>query len=370
MLSPSEVAVAFALNGIGVSAPEPPRPLVLYSELDASASKSWLVGKMLGVAEMSAWYGPPGCGKGVIIEDMALHIAAGIPWHGRQVSNGAVVYIALERKKLVERRAIAFRTKYGLQDLPFAIVGGVYDFRDRATADQIAGICTQVHQATGKNVVLIIIDTVSRALAGGDENSPKDMGALVLTAGMIQQKCPTAHFLWVHHVPHDTDRLRGHGALLGAVDTSVSVSNGGTMRSAKVVKANDSEEGESVGFTVESMTIHSDGTTAPIVVPVEGERPGPRATTTKRKLSANAKVGLDALTETLINYGTPAAKHLELPLGTSTVTLEQWEDELLRRSVLDQKDSNRWRDFKRIRDQLAAKSIIGIRDNYVWTTSS
>jgi len=142
------------------------------------------------------------------------------------------------------------------------------------------------------------------------------------------------------------------------------------MRSAKVVKANDSEEGESVGFTVESMTIHSDGTTAPIVVPVEGERPGPRATTTKRKLSANAKVGLDALTETLINYGTPAAKHLELPLGTSTVTLEQWEDELLRRSVLDQKDSNRWRGFKRIRDQLAAKSIIGIRDNYVWTTSS
>ena len=36
--------------------------------------------------------------------------------------------MALERRKLVERRAIAFREKYGLTDLPIAFVGGVYDF--------------------------------------------------------------------------------------------------------------------------------------------------------------------------------------------------------------------------------------------------
>src|SRR5262249_13174104 len=79
----------------------------LYSELKASLSKSWLVDKMLGAGEMSAWYGPPGCGKGVIIEDMGLHIAAGLDWHGRAITRGAVFYIALERRKLVERRAIA-----------------------------------------------------------------------------------------------------------------------------------------------------------------------------------------------------------------------------------------------------------------------
>ena len=165
---------------------------------------------------------------------------------------------------MVERRAIAFRNKHGLQGLPFAIVGGVYDFRQVTAADAIADICRQVSEVTNEDVVLIVIDTVSRALAGGDENSPKDMGALVMTSGMVQQKCPTAHVLWVHHIPHDSDRLRGHGALLGAVDTSVSVSAGGTARTAKVVKANDAEEGESVSFTIESVTIHEDGTTAPI----------------------------------------------------------------------------------------------------------
>ena len=179
----------------------------------------------------------------------------GLTWPA-SCARGAVVYIALERKKLVERRAIAFRKKHRLQDLPFAIVGGVYDFRQAITADQIAAICQQVEAATGQTVVLIVIDTVSRAMAGGDENSPKDMGALVITSGLLQEvkRCPKAHVLWVHHIPHAADRLRGHGALLGAVDTSVSVSNSGTFRTAKVVKANDAEESESVTFTIESVT--------------------------------------------------------------------------------------------------------------------
>jgi RecA-family ATPase len=219
---------------------------VLYSDLkEDAASKSWLVDRMLGCGEMSAFYGPPGCGKGVIIEDMALHIAAGRPWHGRAVTRGAVLYVALERKTLVERRAIAFRKKHGLLDLPFAIAGGVYDFRNPAIPPQIADICRQVERETGESVVLIIVDTLSRALAGGDENSSKDMGAVVTASAVLQEKTG-AHVLWVHHIPHDSDRLRGHGALLGAVDTTLSVSRNGNLRSATVIKANDSEEGQCV----------------------------------------------------------------------------------------------------------------------------
>ena len=347
---------------------EKPKPqFVLYADLDATASKSWLVRNMLGAGEMSAAYGPPGCGKGVIIEDMGLHISAGLDWHGRATSRGAVVYIALERKKLVERRAIAFRKKHGLQNLPFAIVGGVYDFRLAATATQIAVICGQVEQATCLPVVLIIIDTVSRALAGGDENSPKDMGALIMTAGLLQQKCPAAHVLWVHHIPHDSDRLRGHGALLGAVDTSVRVSNGGSVRTARVVKANDSEEGESIAFTIEGVEIAPDGTTAPVAVPADRANiPRASAAATKRKLSDRAKVSLDALTEALIGHGVAAPQKLELAAGTQVATLDQWRDELCSRDVLDQHDVNHKRDFSRIRDQLAARRIVGVRDDFVW----
>jgi hypothetical protein len=70
----------------------------------------------------------------------------------------------LERRKLVERRAIAFREKRGVQNLPFAIIGGVLDFRDRRTAKHIIDVVRQVEALTGEQVVLIVIDTLSRAL--------------------------------------------------------------------------------------------------------------------------------------------------------------------------------------------------------------
>ena len=219
---------------------------------------------MLGFGEAGTFYGAPGCGKGVIIEDMCLHIAAGREWHGRPVTQGAVVYIALERKKVVERRAIAFRKKHDLHDLPFAIVGGIYDFRDPRTAPLIADIVKEVGRVTDERVVLIVVDTLSRALAGGDENSSKDMGAIVNSTAVLQEKTE-AYVLWVHHMPHDGDRMRGHGALLGAMDTTLHVVKGAAGRTATVVKANDSEEGESVSFDLESVVIGVDGTTAPVV---------------------------------------------------------------------------------------------------------
>ena len=122
---------------------------------------------------------------------------------------------------------------------------------------------------TGRKVVLVIIDTISRALAGGDENSSKDMGAIVTTTARLQE-ATSAHVQWVHHVPIDGgERLRGHGALLGALDTTINVEKlaSGT-RTATVIKANDSEEGERISFTLESVEIGPE-TTAPVVVPAE-----------------------------------------------------------------------------------------------------
>ena len=88
----------------------------------------------------------------MLAEDLGLHVAAGWCWHGRPVRRGGVLYIALERRKLVERRAIAFREKHGVRDLPFAIMGGVYDFRDKRTANHMIEIARQVEVLTGERL--------------------------------------------------------------------------------------------------------------------------------------------------------------------------------------------------------------------------
>jgi hypothetical protein len=58
---------------------------VLFREIDPKTKKEWLVEGFLGADETTAYYGKPGDGKSVLVEDMALHIAAGREWHGRKV---------------------------------------------------------------------------------------------------------------------------------------------------------------------------------------------------------------------------------------------------------------------------------------------
>jgi len=344
------------------------RPFVLFRDLEAQSTKEWLVHNFLGHGEASAWYGKPGDGKSVSVQDLALHVSGGSPWHDRPVRRGAVVYVALERRKLVERRAIAFRKKHGSQDLPFAIVGGVHDFRDARTAGHIARIAKDVEQATGEAVVLIVIDTLSRALCGGDENSPKDMGAIVNATSLLQRDTG-AHVLWVHHMPADGgERMRGHGALLAAMDTTVHVVKAAAVRTATVIKANDSEEGEAVAFTLESETIADDGTTAPVVVPADSARPvhAPKS----ERLTKAAHIALRALCEALDEQGGAAPASNHIPPGARVVNVSAWRQQAYRRGIsTSEEDRAKQMAFKRASEHLIGSGRVGAWDDNVWLTS-
>jgi hypothetical protein len=303
------------------------RSFLLFRDLKAQSSKEWLVHNFLGHGEASAMYGKPGDGKSVLAEDLALHVSAGWDWHGRRVRKGAVLYVALERYQLIQRRAIAFREKYGVPDLPFAMIGGVFDFRNKRTTDDITARVYQIAECTDEPVVLICIDTLSRALCGGDENAPKDMGAIVTATGLLQQGTG-AHVMWVHHMPIDgSDRMRGHGALLGAMDTTIHVVKGHDLvRTATVVKANDSEEGQRIGFNLESILIGTDAegnqTTAPVVVPIEVTTA--RAQKPSRSLPKSAQIALRALAEALDEQGERAPASNHIPNGVKVIKREAW----------------------------------------------
>jgi hypothetical protein len=120
-------------------------------------------------------------------------------------------------------------------------------------------------------------------LAGGDENSPKHMGSLVGNLAHIQEQTGA----------HDgTQRLRGHGALLGACDTTIRVESFDSYRIGSVDKVNDGPEGETVTFALQSVELHHDPetnitTTAPVVI--EAEAPtmtarGPKLTPNQNSL--------------------------------------------------------------------------------------
>jgi AAA domain len=207
---------------------EQPKGDLKFEWLDdiEESNRDWLVWGLIGKREMSAWYGEPSAGKSILVGDLAFHIAHGLPWMGMDVVKTPVAYFAAERAGLVGRRLQGLKSHLkvnGKSDL--SVISGALDIRKpRDTAIFIAGIKRAGDQA-GAPIGLVVIDTYSRALGGGDENGPLDGGAAVANIQKIID-ATGGHVLIVHHVGNADDakgRLRGWSGLNGAIDTSVLV---------------------------------------------------------------------------------------------------------------------------------------------------
>ena len=342
-----------------------------FADVVKHPRKRWLVRNFLGVAEMSAMYGMPGTAKSALAGDLGAHVAANLPWFGRRVSQGAVLYIAAERAAVVGRRMAAWRLHYGIDDIPLGIVGKTIDLRsNRKDADSVIECCEHLQKRFGQDPRLILVDTVSRVLAGGDENAPRDMGALVANLAHLQEGTG-AHVLVIHHVPQGQLRLRGHGSLLGSMDTTVSLekSSSGSV-TATIDKNNDGPEGQTFAFRLKAIELYrdleiGDVITAPVVIPTEDV---PQPTGSKRKpLSAKgerARRALAGLACGALGRGPP--DEWGLPAAINIVPTDAWREALLRDGVLDKEDKDVRKRFWDLKNRLAARNIIGERDSFVW----
>jgi hypothetical protein len=288
--------------------------------------------------------------------------------HDRQVKRAAVLYVALERAAVVTRRALAFGHEHGLvaAALPFKMIRGPIDFRDPRVAAGIVDTVADLADRYQCEAGMVIVDTVSRALCGGDENSPKDMGGLIANLGHIQGAIDI-HLALTHHQPAEKERMRGHGALLGAMDITVQVTKEVAGRLAKVVKSSDHEEGQRIAFELKSVTIGQDEHGDPITAPVVVEQDALPITAGKAKLSASAKVSLRALREAIDDLGAipPACSHI--PPMTKVVTMEHWRKYAYRLGISGSDEASaRQKAFNRALIQLQAANAIGIWEPHAW----
>jgi hypothetical protein len=344
---------------------------VAFADVEKHPRKHWLVKHFLGAGEMSAIYGMPGAAKSALAGDLGAHVAAGLPWFGRQVSQGAVLYIAAERGALVKRRMAAWRLHHDIEDVPLGIVAKSIDLRsNRKDADAVIECCDRLQKAFGHDPRLVIIDTLSRVLAGGDENAPRDMGHLVANLAHVQEGTG-ANVLVIHHVPQGQLRLRGHGSLLGSMDTTVSLekSSSGSV-TATIDKNNDGPEGQAIAFRLAGVELYrdpetSETTTAPVVI--RSEIVSHRAGSKKKPLSPKherARRTLAVLASG--NLAKPAPDDWGLPAAINVVPADAWRDALLRDGILDKEGTDVRKRFWDLKNRLVVKNVVGERDGYVW----
>ena len=314
-------------------------------------------------------WGPPKCGKSFWTFDLVMHPALAWDYRGRRVQHGAVVYLALEGGKGFEARIEAFRQRHLRDDpdeVPFFLIADALNLvKDHP---ELIG-CIRA-QAKGNLPVAVVIDTLNRSLAGS-ESDDKDMAAYIRAADAIRHAFGCVVII-VHHCGVDATRPRGHTSLIGAVDAQVAVKRDAADNIVVTVeRMKDGPEGETIVSKLEAVEVGTDMDGDPItscvVVPVDGA--AVRATTT-RKLSDRQKLALDALANCAADRGQSPPATLGLPVGLLAVNVADWRDELYARGVLDREGKSPREDFRRVKNSLQARKLIGERDGVVWRAMS
>jgi hypothetical protein len=161
-----------------------------------------------------------------------------------------VLYLPYEGLGGIARRGAALVKHYGPEDVPFFTQASNFNLREKSGRAQLGAAIAQIGHAP----TLIVVDTLARALQGGDENSSQDVGAFNdAVAALIEST--GACVLVVHHSGKDkTKGARGSSALLGAVDTEIQVEDKQIM----ATKQRDVEIGAPIGFALTPVALGMD----------------------------------------------------------------------------------------------------------------
>lgn len=268
--------------------------------------QDWLVEDLIFCGDVGLTYGASGSGKSFYVCHMGLCIARGVEFLGKKTRKGSVLYQAGEGGKGLVKRMKAYKQENRVtEDVPFVLLPARVDlFSEEGDLDRFLSECLAWQAALPEPLALIVIDTLSTASPGANENASEDMSRLI-RAGEAIVKSTGAALMWVHHKNAAGDRERGHTSLRANSDTAIEVTRDeeSKVRTARLVKLKDGEDGLKMGFELHPVTVgtYDDGKpiTSCVVVPaqVETER------TSKRYLPAGQSKFLKVLSDAVSQYG-------------------------------------------------------------------
>ena len=361
--SPDDVAVASAED----HRRERLKP-ILMADLKNFPQREPLIKGFLGKGEFSVFFGPPGSGKSFLIKSTALSIARGVDWYGRKVCQGMVVYIATEGSGSICKRTTAYCQHHGVEpeDIPFAVIPTTVDLcTNGADTEAIISEIKVLEKSRDLSCVMIVVDTLARALAGGDENSSKDMGTFIKNVDRLREKT-NAHVAVVHHTPkNEKSTPRGHSSLLGAVDVAIKVEKHQNGNSATIEKNKDDEGDWSVGFELEQVVVgqDDDGDNITSCVVIETDVP-PKA---RNRLTGDKATVMEALHDVLCrNDAVVITSYHGIPDNTKCASFEAWRKEFYARASDKPSQEAKRQAFSRNSKALRDASFCAFRDDLVW----
>ena len=201
--------------------------------------------------------GAPGAGKSFLTLHLALSLAAGHPTVlGRAAKGCGVLYIATEDAGGCMARVAAWRRHANASaDIPLELLAGGVDLGDGSC---VAGLKEALRttagrfQARGTTLGLVVVDTLSRALPGCDENSAADMSRAVGALESLAEASDAFVLAVAHHGKGGGERgIRGWSGINAASDMTLTVTRDEADPSLRIVtlsKIKNAGDGADIRF--------------------------------------------------------------------------------------------------------------------------
>jgi len=353
------------------------RPLIEFTmanDIQPTLEANDFVKGLLAEEQLSVVYGESNCGKTFFATDLGFHIGMGREWRGRRVDKGGVLYAALEGSYGLRNRVQAFRLKNGLDDALFAMVASQVDFMDREGNIKEFIECVKRAKDQMGGIKMVVVDTLARAMAGGNENEGQDMGMLVHHADRIRYEAQ-CHVCFIHHSGKDKARgARGHSSLRAAVDTEIEISRieGADYSTIKIAKQREMEADPDMFFKLErviiGVTALGEEKSSCVVRPVEKDdltKPQQDQTLTPMQ-----QFVYDAIVNAIAKCGTKRIPRQDNNYEYACIDYEQLRSELDMRGFKSMVDHDKARDVtNNIRVSLRRMGKIDFNKNYIWLTT-
>lgn len=361
-----------------------------YEEIRLSTVSKDFVEGLLCIGALSVVYGDSNVGKTFVVLDLALHVAAGVPWCGMEIDAGGVLYLALEGGQGISNRVAAWKLKNPeRQNLPFFLVAQPMDFLGEGKDAVIERV--NATSASFGAIKLIIIDTLSRALAGGDENSSQAMGALVKAMDEIREKTG-AHVMLIHHTGKNQERgARGHSLLRAAADTEIEIGKGKAkipsapkpslediialpmpdnpceVISLNVTKQRDLSSGKQLAFVLLPVPLGTNGRGKLVVSCVVELAALGIAASVEKEAGAATKAAMEVLDRLISQRGQQPPP--ELGVCCRAVLVANWRSECYAKDPTATNDAKK-KKFQRAREALTKAGKIQTRGDWVWVNDA
>lgn len=222
----------------------PHHRLLSLADVERLPPLRFVVEGVIPESAIAILYGASGSLKTFLALDLALSLSSGVDWQGHPVASGPVVYVAGEGFGGYPKRIAAWR--HGRDQAPafFAVPNAIQllDQRDVAGfAEAVRGAGVQPH--------LIVIDTLNRAIVGGDENSQKDMSLALSSADALRREFGCA-ILIVHHSGKYGGPERGSGVIRNDADVVLAVQRSADAITLTCEKMRDAEPFPAIRFEI------------------------------------------------------------------------------------------------------------------------